>query len=274
MKVDFFLIGFQKCATTWVYKCLYDHPEINMSNSDEVHFFDINYHKGNDFQNSFYTNKDDAKIIGESTSSYIRSSTAAKRIFEHNPNAKFIVCMRNPVERAFSHFWHEKKKNKINYSLEDTFNYSGSGNYDLFNDVIETGIYIEHIKKYLKFFELKNFHFIYDFQLNQDVNSVIKNLFTFLNVNDSILPSSIDKRVNKSPEFYVEKIYVESSKKINFVSFFNRKSSKYYTIREEKIFSDNLKFPLFIEELVEFYSPYNSELSKVLGVEFNKFWKK
>ena len=72
---------------------------------------------------SFFSNID-SKILYDPTPSYIRSPFTPKRISEYNNNAKLLIIARNPIERAFSHYWHEKKKDLYNFQFDEcTVNY-------------------------------------------------------------------------------------------------------------------------------------------------------
>ena len=71
----------------------------------------------------------------------------SKGIPEENRAAKIIVCLRNPVERAFSHFWHERKKKKYNFDFSEVLR-----TYDLFSSLLEPGFYAEHIERFLGYF--------------------------------------------------------------------------------------------------------------------------
>jgi hypothetical protein len=143
-----FHIGPQKSATTWIYRNLKEHPEICTTHQDKTHYYDMFYTKGNVWYASHFeaNKKADAKMF-DPTPTYIRSSLALKRIAIEHPNAKLALCMRNPIERAFSHYWHEKKKGTIHFNFNDVLN-----NYDLFANWIEPGFYAEHIVNLHKFF--------------------------------------------------------------------------------------------------------------------------
>ena len=115
-----------------------------MPQSDESHYFDINYYE-NDLINIEVPKN---KIIGESTSSYFRCKYVPERIYKNNPKSKIIVSLRNPIQRAYSHYWHERKKNKIKFEFEELFS-----NFDLFENWIESGFYVDHYRNYLKYFD-------------------------------------------------------------------------------------------------------------------------
>ncbi|MDY6829440.1 MAG: sulfotransferase [Pseudomonadota bacterium] len=147
MNIDIFHIGPQKCATTWVYECLQEHPQIFCPKSDSIHYYDVHYQKGNRWYESWFLNAQSGQKLYDPTPSYIRSPLAAERIAKEHPDAKLIVCLRNPLDRAFAHYWHEKKKQSISYEFDQVFS-----NYDLFQSYVETSLYSTHLKRYFGVF--------------------------------------------------------------------------------------------------------------------------
>ncbi len=63
------------------------------------------------------------KIIVDNTTSYARDPLAPKRIYNYNPKSKIVFLIRNPIDRAFSHYWHEKRKLKINFKFEENLQF-------------------------------------------------------------------------------------------------------------------------------------------------------
>lgn len=110
MKVDFLIAGAQKSGTSALRGYLLEHPEICMAHRKEVHFFD----NENIFQSqiatdysiyhSFFNPSERHKILGEATPVYMYWYNAPRRIWEYNPSIKIIIILRNPIERAYSHW--------------------------------------------------------------------------------------------------------------------------------------------------------------------------
>lgn len=120
--VNFIICGTQKGGTSALYEYLIKHPQICMSDIKEPHFFDnedfftennpdyAQYH-------SFFNPQKQHKIIGEATPVYMYWYSAPKRMWQYNPNMKLIVLLRNPIERAFSHWNMERERNADNLSF-------------------------------------------------------------------------------------------------------------------------------------------------------------
>jgi len=123
--VDFFVIGPPKCGTTTLYHWLRTNHSIFLPIEKEPHYFmfkdeSLKYKGPGDNERlkrmvttdqKAYINLFGAKKInqlaGDCSTMYFYSVKAIENIKEYNPNAKIIIVLRNPVERAFSHFMHQ-----------------------------------------------------------------------------------------------------------------------------------------------------------------------
>lgn len=107
---DFFIIGAPKCGTTALASYLRDHPSVLMSTPKEPHFFSPDYAFGPKYGSELdyvehcfcHGAKRGWLAVGEASVWYLRSNVAIGRILAFNPDARFIVMLRNPVEMAFS----------------------------------------------------------------------------------------------------------------------------------------------------------------------------
>ncbi len=145
--VELFHVGPQKSATTWLYRCLREHPQIAAPPRDTIHYFDMFYARGEDWYAEHFRSARPGQRGFDPTYTYLRSPWAPARIARHNPSARIAVCLRHPIERAFSHYWHEKKKRSIRYGFADVL-----GHYDLFASWIEPGLYARHLRRFLDHF--------------------------------------------------------------------------------------------------------------------------
>lgn len=126
---DFCVIGAQKAGTTSLFNSLSSHPCILAGISKEAHFFDNQYHKGIGHYRANFpaTRRLDAKsrlrgrrvVTGEATPYYLFHPHVPRRCRQHLPQLKIVVMLRNPVERAFSHYRHEVRKGREPLSFEE-----------------------------------------------------------------------------------------------------------------------------------------------------------
>ena len=210
---NFICIGAAKSGTTTLYDILRQHPEIYISTFKEPHFFDIpeNYKNGIDWYEKNYFKNADKKVIAEFTPSYFFEKEAPKRIFNDlGDKVKFIVLLRHPVDRAYSHYLHSKRDEHEELDFEDSLNKEADRllkhiqkkdylSY-LRNSYISQGLYGDMMERYLKYFKLDNFMFIHfekDFLLNRD--KTILKVLEFLDVNHQIKLKT-DLRSNPSKD--------------------------------------------------------------------------
>jgi len=104
MRPNFFIIGAPKCGTTSLANWLGAHPDIFMPSIKEPHYFSEDIPCANrivdaaDYFELFKAAPRNCKAVGEASTGYLRSSCAVQRILAQLPGAKFIVCLRNPVD--------------------------------------------------------------------------------------------------------------------------------------------------------------------------------
>ena len=114
---NFLIVGAQKAGTTALYSYLRDHPAVTGPPWKEVSFFDRHFWRGaawyrGNFPNKLYLRRMRARtgvepIVGEASPSYLFHLFAPERAAALVPDARLIALVRNPVERALSHYHHE-----------------------------------------------------------------------------------------------------------------------------------------------------------------------
>src|SRR5690625_5018834 len=104
-KVNLFILGAPKCGTTSLYTYLNSHPEIFMSPIKEPHYFNTDSGERGitdkiEYEKLFCQSIEQQKYRGEASTWYLYSNIAVTSILKYNPNARFIVMIRNPCEMA------------------------------------------------------------------------------------------------------------------------------------------------------------------------------
>jgi hypothetical protein len=119
----FLIIGAQKCGTTSLYDLLTRHPHVERAALKEVHYFDHHFDKGIEWyrlQFPLPKRKGQRKLItGEATPNYLFYPDAASRAAKVVPQARLIVLLRNPVDRAYSHYHHQIRKGRETLGFEE-----------------------------------------------------------------------------------------------------------------------------------------------------------
>lgn len=116
---DFIIIGAQKAGTSSLFAYLSKHPQILPSSTKEVHYFDgglvpmeDNYIKGEAWYRAHFPRRLlvlKQQRVFEASPLYLYNPLVAKRIAGLIPRVKLIALLRNPTERAISHYFHERR---------------------------------------------------------------------------------------------------------------------------------------------------------------------
>ena len=257
---DFYLIGAQKCGTSALYDYLVQHPCIHPCSTKEPRFFDKYFNRGINWYKTCYptTLKKyiESKIFhrkfltGEATERYLEHPHVTKRIEEITPNAKFIIMLRNPIDRAYSHYNMRYKSKKEDLSFEKAIesekdrtqneykkmlkdeNYYSK---DYFHhSYLERGIYIEKLKRWMEVFPKEQFMIIQSEDFFKDPNKIYNQVLGFLDM---------------------PKWKLKEYKKIGAGS---------YTQSEIK--------PETRDKLIEYFKPFNEQLFDFLKTKFD--WEK
>jgi hypothetical protein len=194
--INCFIAGSQKTGSTWLYQCFKEHPEIYVPEIDAIHLFTINYNRSTEIINRFYSNVESEKVICDPTPSYIRDSQAAERIYRYNPDAKLIFTLRNPIERSFSHYWHQKSRKQIFFNFADSIIYKGVGNYDLYEIWIKSSFYFDQLKPYFEVFPREQILVCLFDDLKKNPESFLSNMYEFLGVDSSFKPTVLNSKIN------------------------------------------------------------------------------
>ena len=116
---NFLIIGAQKAATTALYAYVRWHPEVTGPSWKEVSYFDRHYAHGERWYRANFPALRRKPLVGEASPSYLFHPLAPARVAALIPSARLIAVLRNPVDRAFSHYQHEVALGREPLSFED-----------------------------------------------------------------------------------------------------------------------------------------------------------
>lgn len=195
-KVDFLIIGTQKAGTTSLFQYLIQHPEIYFSEIKEVNYFvfDQFYAKGEKYYHSFFSKYSHQKVIGSAYVHMLPCEKSIDRVLHYNPHMKFIVLLRNPIDRAISSFEYAKRNSweDSNTSITEAINLEKERlqqeEYDL--TYFFNGLYNLHLNKWMKKFPKENFIILKQEDLHQSPQQTAESLFKFLQVSNQLIDTS------------------------------------------------------------------------------------
>jgi hypothetical protein len=138
-------IGVPKAGSTWVCEILGSHPEVLMASRKEVHYFDRNFEKGPDWYARFFASEKAHSAAGEFTTHYLFDERVPSRIRTVPSVERLLLLLRNPVERAISHY---RFRCQVD-NFRGTFSEFLSG----YPEAVDWGRYASHLAPWLDEFE-------------------------------------------------------------------------------------------------------------------------
>ena len=223
---NLFCIGCPKSGTTTLFKILCQHSQIHTPKFKEPFFFNnSNYQNGIDwYANTYFDDLKNEKRVLDFTPSYLYSDEALFRINEYSKgkDLKFIVMLRNPVERAYSHYLHTLRdgledldfNDAIQAESERLLNYENNLLSQLKYSYIYQSLYHKHLSKYFESFGRNNFFVInYDSQLldKSEFKLMISDLQNFLEIKIENLNTEIKENSASESRFKILQTLVNSN---------------------------------------------------------------
>jgi hypothetical protein len=204
MLPDFFVVGAQKAGSTYLLRCLGEHPQIFMPPAEVAFFEDSLYspERIGEFEKHFIPAKT-GQVIGVKRPNLLGHPECPERLKRHMPNLKIIAILRHPIERAVSGYFHYMKTGMLPIKpAEVGLRKILSGGYSQFPrapEVLEFGLYGKHLCHYAEFFPRENFHVMLLEDMKHDAEGQLSSLYEFLGVATDFRPDSFDSRPMKAP---------------------------------------------------------------------------
>lgn len=254
------IIGAKKCGTRALLQQLAKHSKI-ASAGQEIHFFDRYYDRGLNWYREQMPFSQPDELILEKTPAYLITKEAPERVYDmvrkFSLNISLIVIVRDPVERIVSDFAQglEKKKGKSfrRQSLEErVFESDMRKKVDRDANIVQIGLYAEHLERWLRFFPLSQIHVVSGEKLVTKPWEELKAVQEFLNI-----PVEITKDnfwYNKTKKFYCVKQRAEGVEPKCLGKTKGRK--------HPKVDVETLRM------LRDFYLPYNKKFYELVKRDF------
>jgi hypothetical protein len=205
---DFVIIGGQRCGSTSLYNYLVEHPNVLPAFRKETHFFTNHFGRGITWYRAHFPSRlyrsyrqrccGQGFISGEATPYYLFHPHAPRRVFDTIPDVRLIVLLRNPVDRAYSHYYHEVRAGLESLSFEDaiereleelpreTEKMLKDEHYHSFAhqnySYLARGIYVEQLESWGRFFDTREMLIIQSEGFDQDPPAALKRVTEFLNL--------------------------------------------------------------------------------------------
>ena len=286
------IIGAAKSGTSALHNYLGEHPDIFMSESKELRFFLVwnnperwavherekriehNYVRTLELYTTFFEKGKHFKIRGESSTGYLANPDCAVKIKELIPYVKIIAVLRHPADRAFSNYvmyknWRMEKKD-FEEAIDEEIQ-TGRASYPQPMRYLYLGRYADSLTTYFNLFSKEQIRiYLYD-EFVAKPAVVLKDIFTFLDVDETFTPN-LEKKYNASSV----RRYAESPTIDKTLHFAERGFRKLKLSSAEKIVHNHRIYkPVFAAEtrkkLINYYADEISALEKLLNRDLSKW---
>ena len=206
---EFLVIGAQKSGTSSMYQYLCQHRSIIPPLVKEVHYFDWNYSKGESWYRAHFPflgklHEQNAQTF-EASPYYLFHPLCARRIREKLGPVRLITILRNPIDRAYSHYQMEVRLGREKQDFEKAIwnddemvrqkarvvnGTNGNNRYFSEKSYLQRGNYIEQLDEYFRIFPKENIHVIIFEEFISDGNTIMREVCKFLDI------ETIDFNVN------------------------------------------------------------------------------
>jgi hypothetical protein len=257
----FMIIGAHKGGTSALWRYLISHPDIAAGSKKEIRFFDQHWDRGIVWYETHFRNIEAAKHVCEATPS-MHVPEVPERIAAVFTNIKLIASLRNPGDRAHSHYWSQVTRGKRSDNFDRVVAQEideGRGK------ILEPGFYHAHLLRFEEHLPNAPLHVTFLEDLAADPIAIFAALCEFLAVDPTVCPSVVGERVNAYQAY--RSVRVRNAVKglpkplRNVVGRFNRIPDIYPPMRASTR-----------ARLAAFYRPHNEALTRWLGRPLPSSW--
>ncbi len=204
---EFLIVGAQKAGTTSLYNCLKQHPAIVPARTKEIHYFSQHFDKGLDWYLEHFPERASDKISGEASPFYLFHPGSAKRIASQLPDIKIIILLRNPTQRAISHYHQQARRHHEKLPMMEAFLAENERIGNAWNKLLagkqlsgmkiqqcsylKRGEYLEQILRYEQYFSPGQICILESSDFFDHPQAVLGKVFTFLNIDPHFVPADL-----------------------------------------------------------------------------------
>lgn len=193
LQLYFVAIGPHKTGTSWIYDYLINYQQIALPTKvKETFFFDRKFERGLDWYYSHFASDEGGQKFGEIAPSYFHSLEATQRIYQHNPQCKIIVTLREPVSRLISFYLHMKQRGEIK---PETSFLSALSQIQILQDAAH---YHSHLSRWIDVFGQDNVQVIFFEELIQSPVNYAQKLCHKLDLELEDTSQNLSEKVNPS----------------------------------------------------------------------------
>lgn len=291
-RINLVIVGFQKCATTSIKNYLAEHPSILSHQQKEMTYFADEEERNEGIIKAFkryypnFNSEANYKYILAKHATLIRHEESVKKLYQHNPDAKIIVCLRNPVARAFSSYLMELANGEdmlaFEKVIEDAFKTEKETKPNWhYNVFIRLGQYADYIEILLNYFDKQNIHFCNIEEFKLDSHQGMHSMLKWLGLSNS-LQANFEKKHNEIKGIKykwlssITKNLLTERSLVKNIGNYIIPASKRHLVGEflRKLNKRSIKPPVLSDEastiLKNHYRPFNDRLKALTGIDLNE----
>ncbi len=198
----FLIIGTMKGGTSALARAVSRHPDVFIPHGKEVRFFDHNYDQGLEWYESHFESAPSGSVLGEASPGYMYRATTHQRIAAIVPDSRLVAILRNPVDRAYSHYWHNVRRGREDRSFRQALeSESEIDRSDHSEDVfayMDLGRYCRQLRSLEELVGRDRLMVLQNSELRFSETTVMSRLWEFIGVNPEFRPTArppLKKRV-------------------------------------------------------------------------------
>jgi hypothetical protein len=184
----FVVAGAGKAGTSWLHACCDEHPEIFVPpKNKEIDYFSKFIDNGVEFYSAHYADiPDTINCSGDFSPSYMVDPQVPRRIYELLPDVEIYFVLRNPIDRAYSHYCMHVKGGSVATNPED-YLIPGSR-------YLEEGLYYRNITRFAEYFSETQIRIFFYDDLTENPVNFVSSFYESLGVNNQFRPHIVDKK--------------------------------------------------------------------------------
>lgn len=199
----FLVIGAMRSGTTSVSVALAEHPEVFMPPGKELHFFDEHFDRGVDWYRARFADAAEP-CVGEGTPRYMYDPRAVARMADVVPDARLVAILRNPLDRAYSHWQHELTRGREDLGFAEAIE-AEPDRLAAMDPLrashfayLDRGRYLGQLRTVCDLYPRSSLHVMLFEEFRTGPEERFRSLCRFLGVDQGYRPTSLDRTWNPS----------------------------------------------------------------------------
>ena len=202
---DFLIVGAMRSGTTSLSVYLGAHPDVFIPERKEIRFFDRHFANGPDWYREQFRGAGERMVVGEASPGYMYLPQAVSRMAESLPDARLIALLRDPVDRAYSHYWMNQALGKESLSFTEALAQEseriarGARRADY--SYVDRGRYLRQLRNVCEHYPREQLHVVLFDDLERNPLETYGDVCRFLGIDADHVPRKLGEPINRFVTF-------------------------------------------------------------------------